>query len=285
MITLPNEYSFEYVASSGTVTYDGEALLWDPDQRVALTPFVRVTPSLTLEPNGDQSDLAPADRVVRESDRVVNAKELINPGIGWWNENVGPYVDITTAPLIVSVYGDTLGELLEMGHMLRDRKIVAVEFNAFCPNADRPTFVDPIMLAAGTKALMDSSGHPIIVKLSPVHALERSVSTMDGIPAALSLNAVPWDTASPGQRSPLEAFGGGAVSGKAIQRWTWRAVEYIASAAGAPVIGPSIWEYEDIAKVRELGAKAVSFGSVFLHKPWAPTRWVERDMRERGKRA
>jgi len=44
-----------------------------------------------------------------------------------------------------------------------------------------------------------------------------------------------------------------------------------------PVIGPSVWDFEDIEKLREMGAKAVSFGSVFMCHPWRPTLYVRRD--------
>lgn len=40
----------------------------------------------------------------------------------------------------------------------------------------------------------------------------------------------------------------------------------------------SVMEFEDIAKLRKLGARAVSFGAIHLRTPWKPTEIVERDM-------
>ena len=43
-----------------------------------------------------------------------------------------------------------------------------------------------------------------------------------------------------------------------------------------PVIGASIWNYDDIEKLFGFGAKAVAFGSVFMCYPWRPTRYLLR---------
>lgn len=117
----------------------------------------------------------------------------------------------------------------------------------------------------------------------------------------------PWDcvalikdgavnkVAFPDKRSPLHRLekrvggGGGGVSGKPAQRFNWEAVDKLAEQGVLPVIGPSIMQYEDIGKMRRLGAKAYSFGAIHLPsypiwlKPWTiftnpckPTQFVER---------
>lgn len=48
-----------------------------------------------------------------------------------------------------------------------------------------------------------------------------------------------------------------------------------------PIIGPSVWEYEDISRVKSLGASAVHFGAIFF-QAWKPTSYVKRWMREQG---
>ena len=64
----------------------------------------------------------------------------------------------------------------------------------------------------------------------------------------------------------------------AVQKFTWRLIKLIAELTTVPVIGPSIWNFDDIEKVRFLGAKAISFGSIFLNYPWRPTLYVRKDM-------
>ena len=86
----------------------------------------------------------------------------------------------------------------------------------------------------------------------------------EGIVEAIAINSVPWTYAFPDKRSPLARFGGGGVSGKIAQKWTWQLLEEIVRSSSIPVIGPSPWVYDDIQKLFDLGAKAVSFGSVFF---------------------
>ncbi len=122
---------------------------------------------------------------------------------------------------------------------------------------------------------------PLIVKLTPTQPLERITTLLSDIPQAYAINSVHWSAAyPPEQRSPLAHLGGGAVSGGTAQQWTWEAVRRLTASSDIPVIGPSVWEYDDIARLRKLGAKAISFGSVFIRRPWAPTNWVQRDMAE-----
>jgi len=41
-----------------------------------------------------------------------------------------------------------------------------------------------------------------------------------------------------------------------------------------------LWEFDDIRKLRKMGAKAISFGSIFLRYPWRPTLFVRKDMKK-----
>lgn len=43
-----------------------------------------------------------------------------------------------------------------------------------------------------------------------------------------------------------------------------------------PIIGCSIWDYEDIDNLYNIGCEAISFGSIFLRYPWRPTTFVRR---------
>jgi len=54
-----------------------------------------------------------------------------------------------------------------------------------------------------------------------------------------------------------------------------------------PVIGPSIWGYKDIVRVRSRGADAISFGAVHLRFPFdrsCQTLYAKWDRRERNKK-
>jgi dihydroorotate dehydrogenase len=85
----------------------------------------------------------------------------------------------------------------------------------------------------------------------------------------------------PDKPSPLAHLGGGGVSGRVAQPFTWKLVKDLVALSETPVIGPSVWRYQDIAELRLLGAKAISFGSLFMSRPWRPTLFVRREMESR----
>ncbi|MFZ2763600.1 MAG: hypothetical protein WAX80_00980, partial [Minisyncoccia bacterium] len=128
------------------------------------------------------------------------------------------------------------------------------------------------------------SHHPIIVKVSVDQDYMTIARHLIGIAEAISLNSVPWSTMFPNQRSPLWKLekrvggGGGGVSGKPAQKHNWAAVAALATEEALPVIGSSVMEFEDVARLRTLGASAISFGAIHLRTPWKPTSIVERDM-------
>jgi len=60
----------------------------------------------------------------------------------------------------------------------------------------------------------------------------------------------------------------------------WNLMKNISDLTSIPVIGPSIWEFNDLEKVRTIGAKAISFGSIFLRYPWRPTVYVRKEKQQ-----
>ena len=106
------------------------------------------------------------------------------------------------------------------------------------------------------------------------------LSSIGGLIEAISINSVPWDIVFPDKKSPLAHLGGGGVSGKVAQPHTWGFVKRIVKETKIPVIGPSVWDFKDIERLRKLGAKAISFGAIFLPYPWRPTTFVRRDKKQ-----
>lgn len=117
---------------------------------------------------------------------------------------------------------------------------------------------------------------PIILKLGISSNIENLFPRIGKYIEAISINSVPWDIVYPDIKSPFEKFGGGALSGKIIQPYTWKFIKELKKITDSPIIGCSIWEYDDIKKLYDLGASAISFGSIFLRYPWKPTQFVRR---------
>lgn len=289
MITLANGVRFEYMAASGALAWDGRGWLWDRllerAGKLDTSLFLAVTPSLTLEPRqGNLSWLAPwrCVRPIVQDGKVtgfVNAKGLTNPGIRAWLVRHEPL--FLGRAMVVSIYADRPADLRIMAQMLDKRDIAAVELNASCPNSGETYYQCSENIVNAAAIVREYCRHPLIVKLSCTQDLEFLADALGPYAAAFSINSVPWSVVFPDRPSPLARLGGGAVSGKVAQRWTWRALERLNSLDNSwvvPLIGPSAWEYGDIAELRHRGARAISFGSVLLRYPHRVTEWVRRDI-------
>jgi dihydroorotate dehydrogenase len=146
-------------------------------------------------------------------------------------------------------------------------------------------------------AVAQVSRHPVIVKVSADQDYPSIVESLQGVAEAVSINSVPWKTVFPSSVTPLSALekkvggGGGGVSGKPAQLHNWNVIEVLAAQRSLPVIASSVMEFEDMRKVRNLGASAISFGAIHLAtigKPWTlftnpckPTKFVQKERKLR----
>jgi dihydroorotate dehydrogenase len=211
------------------------------------------------------------------------AVALTNPGLPWWIEHVAPRISRAKQPLVCSILGDTPQEVADMAASLNDVDVAAVEINASCPNVCSSNLLtDTQAVIEACRLAKERCRHPLLLKLKVTHDAEAILPAVAPYVEAIDINLVPWSLAFPEQRSPLERLGGGGVSGRAAQPRNWEFLRRLVSIGSVPVIGPGVWEYADIAKIRSMGAQAVSFGSIFMRYPWRPTAYVRRDMAERG---
>jgi dihydroorotate dehydrogenase len=281
MIKLSNNHSFEYMTASGALGYDGKGWPWEQHLRLVglLNPalFTSVTKTLTLKPKvGNLRWYNPLRCVRFLNDGIVNAIGLTNPGIDWWCKKIGPVVDSKKIPLIISIAGES-DELVEMVHKLNGFNLVGIEINSSCPNLGPNTLQNTKKIIENCEAVKRNSNLPIVLKVSITHDVTEITKGIEGVVEAISINSIPWKLVFPNCKSPLEFFGGGGVSGKIVQKFTWELVQKISYLTTIPVIGPSIWDFDDLAKIRKNGAKAISFGSVFIPYPWRPTLYVRKE--------
>ena len=288
MITLSNGHKINYVVASGALGFDGQGWPWEkPLVKLGLIKpelFTTVLKTLTLHPReGNLKMWKPWECVRLIRGGSVNKIGLTNPGINWWCDNIGVWLDYYKFPTVASIFG-TLEELVEMTELLNSFDFQAIEVNPSCPNTGHvmDTAASVIRIV---RAVQRVSRHPLIVKVSVDQDYLGIAQGLDGFVEAISLNSVPWKTVYPnGEMSPLwklekkVAGGGGGVSGGPAQHFNWRAVAQLVRQGLVPVIAPSIMEFNDLARVRKLGAQAVSFGAIHLRTPWKPTSIVEKDM-------
>jgi dihydroorotate dehydrogenase len=278
MIELSNGHTFEYMTASGALGFDGQGWPWErPLKWIGfLDPslFTSVFKTLTLRPlQGNLQWFNPFGCIRLIPEGVLNAVALANLGVKWWCQKIGPSIDSTKISLIGSIFG-TPNELFAMAKMLNDFDLVGLEINASCPNVGIDILENTKEIILGCEAVKEVSRFPIILKLSVANEVELIVEHIGGMVEALSINSVPWPIAFPTRQSPLAHLGGGGVSGKAAQPFTWGLVKKLVELTSIPVIGPSVWEFNDIGKLQKIGASAVSFGSIFLRYPWRPTLFV-----------
>lgn len=278
------------MAASGALAFDGRGWPWEQPLRWLglLKPelFTIVVKSLTLKPRqGNLKMSSPWGCVRLVRGGTVNAVGLTNPGIDEWIQLIYPQIEKSKLNFVGSIAGEDLQEFMEMAIRLKHcSALKALELNASCPNS-------PSELARNSQAVIDTAKAikyvakwPLILKLSYTHDYVTIAKALEGVVEAISINSVPWSVVFPEKKSPLAKLGGGGVSGKVVQKYTWEMVKDLASHSSIPVIGASVWEYEDLQKLFDLGAKAIAFGSIFLRYPWRPTWFVERWRRNQKNR-
>lgn len=283
MIRLSNGHEFEYMVGSGALAFNGKGwphewpLRWmrliDPSL------FTIVIKTLTYKPRrGNFRWWCPWRCIKLLPGGVVNAVGLTNKGIRWWCEEIGILMDWRKISLVGSIFSDNTDYLIEMAYMLKGFSLVALEINASCPNTGENLMSNTEKIIKGCEEVKKVTSLPLILKLSVAHNIREIVPPLKGIIEAISINSVPWNVIFPNRVSPLAHLGGGGVSGKIAQGKTWQLVKELADTTSIPVIGPGVWDYGDIERLRIIGAKAVSFGSIFLRHPCRPTKFVKKDM-------
>jgi dihydroorotate dehydrogenase len=273
------------MAASGALAFDGLGWPWEHPLRwiglIDETVFTTVIKTLTIKPRrGNLRWYNPFGCIRTMPGGTLNAVGLTNHGAEWWCRKVGSSIDSNRAPVMGSILGEP-DELALMARMLNDFDLVGIEINASCPNTMYDLLVNTEKIIESCETVRSVSRFPVILKLSTVHDVSSIIGRVEGFVEAFSINSVPWVMVFPEQQSPLAHMGGGGVSGKIAQPFTWKLVEELSKMTKIPVIGPSVWDYEDIEKLRAIGAKAISFGAIFLRYPWRPTFFVNKDRKRR----
>ncbi len=284
MIKLSNGHVLKYVVASGALAFDGKGWWWERIfvwlGRINPTLFTVITKTLTREPRkGNYRWWNPFRVIAIRRNYIVNAVGLKNKGIEWFCKKIGPKVNRSKIALVDSIYSESISELVEMAKMLNPFPLVGVELNLSCPNRER--MPDAEFIIEACREVKKVSCHPIFAKLSVVQEYKQFIRELERIGIeVIDINSVPWKIIFPKKKSPLARFGGGGVSGKAVQKFTWTYGWHLANhTKKITIIFPSVWGKNDLKRLREnYGAKAFSFGSVFMLYPWRPTSFVKKEL-------
>ena len=177
-------------------------------------------------------------------------------------------------PIIASVAGKNIKELVECTEIMDTYPVDMIELNFSCPNVDdemgRPFACDPNMTAEGTKAVRKITKKPITVKLSPNTPLIGLIAERAESEGADAITAV--NTIGPGMlidiytRRPILANKVGGVSGMALKPIALKCVYDIYKHVQIPIIATGgIVSGKDAIEMLMAGGSLLGIGSAIAY--------------------
>ena len=177
-------------------------------------------------------------------------------------------------PIIASVAGKNIKELVECAEIMDTYPVDIIELNFSCPNVDdemgRPFACDPSMTADGMKAVRKVTKKPISVKLSPNTPLIGLIAERAEAEGADAITAV--NTMGPGMlidihmRKPILANKVGGVGGMALKPIALRCVYDIYKHVQIPIIATGgIVSGKDAIEMLMAGGSLLGIGSAIAY--------------------
>ena len=261
------------IAASGTFGYGVEF-----EEIIALDRIgAFVTKGLSREAMAGNA----APRIVETSGGMINAIGLQNIGVrAFVTEKLPRLRQLKGTVVIANVFGFSIEDYLEVIGVLNDSPGVAMyELNASCPNTSHGGMVfgtDPdalYELVSRARAASESSGRPLMVKLSPN---VTSIAGMAGVAEAAGAQAISLVNTFVSlsidveKRRPRIANITGGLSGPAIKPIAVRMVHEAWKSVKIPVVGMGgIASAEDAVEFLLAGAAAVQVGTASYADPRA----------------
>lgn len=206
---------------------------------------------------------------------IINAVGLCGEGIKEAKHEFEIYKSqCPDNPLIGSVAGKNIKELVEVAEIMDTYPVDMIELNFSCPNVDdemgRPFACDPQMTADGVKAVRKVTKKPISVKLSPNTPLIGVIAKRAESEGADAITAV--NTMGPGMlidiymRRPILANKVGGVGGMAIKPIAVRCVYEIYKNVKIPIIATGgIINGKDAIEMMMAGGSLLGIGSALAY--------------------
>jgi dihydroorotate dehydrogenase (NAD+) catalytic subunit len=206
---------------------------------------------------------------------LINAVGLCGEGVKNAKHEFEKYRELAPEnPLIGSVAGKNIDELVEVAQIMDEYPVDMLELNFSCPNVDdemgRPIACDPQMTAKATKAVRKVVKKPISVKLSPNVPNIGIIAQQAESEGADAITAV--NTMGPGMlidikmRRPILANKAGGVSGQALKPIAVRCVYDIYKAVKIPIIATGgIVNGQDAIEMLMAGGSLLGIGSAIVY--------------------
>jgi dihydroorotate dehydrogenase (NAD+) catalytic subunit len=195
----------------------------------------------------------------------MNSVGLGNPGI---EEFISEIKEIKkyAIPLIVSVFGSTNEEYLDVAIKAENAGADAIEINISCPHAEIASIgIDKNLTYKIVDYLKQKINVPLFIKLNPnvtdlgAIALAAEKGGANGVVAINTLVALKIDVNT---KRPILAHGSGGLSGKAIHPIAVKKVFDLYKILKIPIIGcGGIDSWQDVVEFILAGASAVQIGT------------------------
>jgi dihydroorotate dehydrogenase (NAD+) catalytic subunit len=281
------ELAHRIVNGSGTFDAIAATRTFGEEVRERFPFAAYVSKTITLEPRHGN----PPPRLWEAPSGLINSIGLPNKGLdGYIREDLPQLAELRTTvgeeasarvwpvPVITNVMGSTAEELCALVEACDSRpEIAAIELNVSCPNVKTGLDIgaDPAQLEAVVRAVRDSTGKPLIVKLTPntadvaLCALGAQEGGADAVSLINTLRAMALAPRTQGEQSSRWLGGGaGGLSGPAIRPVALAQVAAVAARVQIPVIG--MGGVQNATHARELfdvGASLVAVGSESFRDP------------------
>jgi len=206
--------------------------------------------------------------VVQTDLGLINALGLPNPGIDEFVFEIVEAKRRLSVPVIVSVYGFSAKEYVEVAKKASEAGADAVELNVSCPHV-RGTGLeigqDRSSMREVVRRVKAGVGIPVFVKLSPnvtdiaQRACVAAEAGADGVTAINTVKAMAIDTET---GMPILGSKTGGLSGPALKPIALRCVYEIYGRVGIPIIGcGGVTDWRDAVEFFMAGASAIQIGT------------------------
>lgn len=217
----------------------------------------------------------------------LNAVGLSNPGIKEGLGELQKYKEMTSAPMIGSIFAGTPDEFADVAEKISVAPIDVLELDISCPNVSTefgdPFAYSPEAIATITKKVKAVTDIPISVKLSPnawnIAALAK-VAQDAGADAITAVNTVSGMAIDVRAQMPILHNKQGGISGPALFPIALKCVYDIYKDVDIPIIATGgVTSGEDALAMIMAGATLVGMGSAVYYRGTEVFKNVVEEMR------
>jgi dihydroorotate dehydrogenase (NAD+) catalytic subunit len=227
---------------------------------------------------------------------MINSMGLPNPGVAEFMKELDRALGMLKVSIIVSIYGSSPEDYVDVAAQIGERRIAAVELNVSCPHVkevgveigQRAEILYEVV--KGVKATVNV---PVLVKLTPnvssIATLAKAAEEAgaDGLTAINTVRAMAINVET---GRPILGGRFGGLSGPVIKPIALRCVYEIFEAVKIPIIGcGGITAWEDAVEFLMAGASALQIGTALVQKDLGVfkeiTHGLKRYLRRKGLRS